>query len=266
MAFGDNPFGGNSSGASVGRRGRGNRGGGGGNRNRNRNKNRNGGGGGGGGGGNSPLTDDPFDLGDAGSGNPFDDINMPGNVSENAGGPGSIFTPEGSEASGDPETYNQAAWGLLNQAGISQSPTFGGNQADWLNTQIDDWYSQWTGQGEVTGADQQPWDQWLYGLPGDLSGAPGGGAPGTLPPALTDRKGVPLRKSGTLPPPLQDMIDKGIPPGKGGDVGTPDLDWVRDTWGPAMQQYLTSAWQGATPRQRQYDSRQWRAPMRTVQF
>lgn len=267
MAFGDNPFGGHG----PGQRGRGGGGGGGGknrnknrNRNKNKNRNRNKNNRGGGGGGGGAIIDDPFDDGEAGSGNPFE--NLPDIGGGDPGGPGSIFTGEGSESSGDTENYKGAAWGLLNAAGISSNAMTGSLQSEWLDRQIDDWYNnQWQGQGNIAGSDAMPWDQFLYALPGDLSGA---SDPQPLIPITRPGQPSPIHVAGggTLPDwagggPLPDWAQKPPKPPKPGTH-----DWVTEDWGPAMRQYLTARYQASSPRQRGVDTRDWVAPRRTVQF
>lgn len=220
MAFGDSGFASNEQSRGVGRRGRGGLGGGGaggrgnGGKSRNRRSQR------GNGGLNRtdpPLGDDPFTQDDLSSGSPFDDD--VGGLGGTAGGPGSIFTGEGSDAAGDTDNYVGAAWGLLNQAGIQQAPMAGSLQSDWLDGQIEDWYSQYQGLGNLAGADAIPWDQYLYG------------------------------KVGVAPP-----------------TGGVTLDWMQNTWGPAMRQLLSARYQAQSPRNRGVDMREWLAPQRTVQF
>lgn len=42
--------------------------------------------------------------------------------------------------------------------------------------------------------------------------------------------------------------------------------WLQDTWGPAMQQYLTARYQAQTPRQRGTQQSAWTGPRRVIQF
>lgn len=282
MAFGDNPFGDNK--PRIGQRGRGGRGGGGGggggggnNRNRNRNRNR----GGGGGETSETTTGQPnaFTAGDVGSGDPFDTAYDRPGTDSTFGGAGSIFDDPDSAGG---ESWRTNAWGLLNQAGITQDAAFGGQQADWLDSQLQDWYDQWQGQGAQAGDDANTWLDFMYGVPGVAPGA------GDL---VTTTSTTPGEAAADIPEWQQwvrDETGKGfrhLNKGRrerlreqyqalatGGTPGTtttntsPTLGWIRDTWGPAMQQYLTARYQSQTPRQRGTQVSAWTGPRRVIQF
>lgn len=146
MAFGDSTFGD----SKVGTRGRGannNRGGNNkNNKNRKNNNNNNGGGG-----GNNPF-DTPAPQ----------DGPSPTAAGATIGGIGSIFNPETAVNSGDTETYDDVAWGLLNNAGISnQAGNSGPGATAWLDNHVDDLFQQWEGLATVVGADRPNWSDYF---------------------------------------------------------------------------------------------------------
>lgn len=148
-------------------------GGGGNNNNRPRNRNRN------------NQSDNPFTLqvgqpgapgasngsqltvGDGSRNPPFDPAS--------GGDAGSIFDdPTASLASGEDNSYQNTAWGLLNQAGISNDPVFGSQQTAWLNDKINNLWQTWKGQAAIEGQTRPNFSDWLLNMTGGL-------APGTAP-------------------------------------------------------------------------------------
>jgi hypothetical protein len=68
----------------------------------------------------------------------------------------------------------------------------------------------------------------------------------------------------TSPPP---STTPGVAPGSPAAPSTPGAGaWRQDTWAPAMRDYLTRRWDALTPTARGYDSTQWNAPRRVIQF
>jgi len=55
-------------------------------------------------------------------------------------------------------------------------------------------------------------------------------------------------------------------PGVAAPTGGVTQNWLQDTWGPAMQQYLTARYQAQTPRQRGTQQSAWTGPRRVIQF
>ncbi len=266
MAFGENPFGSSNS-TKVGRRGRGNRGGmgggggGGGNRNRNRRNNR---GGGGGGGTESPAETSPpnaFTAGDVSAGDPYANaFDRPG-FDATVGGSGSVF--EDPDSAGG-ESWRTNAWGLLNQAGINQDNAFGSQQTQWLEGQLENWHDQWQGMGAMAGDDADTWLDFMYGVPGTTP---------TAADMVTTTTTTPGEAAAELPEWqawVREQTGKGIKninkgrrerlreqyaalgtDGTGGTTTTntnPSLAWLRNSWGPEMQRYLTARYQAQTPR------------------
>jgi len=74
----------------------------------------------------------------------------------------SIFTDAGSQASGDDKAYQETAWGLFNEGGVSNDTGFAGNQVAFTNQVIDDLHQLWEGDQALEGENRLPWDQWLY--------------------------------------------------------------------------------------------------------
>jgi hypothetical protein len=161
--YGSNAIGGGGGGAAERERRR---------RRRRRNNNNGGGGLAGGGaaaGGEAPADDpndgmteviyDPFTMSSTGSlTNPVTADNSYGNTGANP-----LDTGVGSNAFNKPEYRNQAAWGLLNQAGITND---GSGDAMF----VDDLVNNWANQYDALSLTENPnltYENFLYGLVGD---------------------------------------------------------------------------------------------------
>jgi hypothetical protein len=238
-----------------------------------RNRGSIGGGGGGGGGGAVATGTAPEKKNEIGT-NPFDTSPA-------------LDTAAGEITFEDDDNLRNSAWGMLNNAGISQTPAFGGNAVPWLEGRVNSWVDEH--RGNVIADDPksrfenllydkagvgrpdpalQPvdFDEWLtdpIAAAKEKAKRPGRPVNPITPVANADAwdalKVKPQRR-------LQTQYDAYAKGYKAPEGLVSQSNFINQQWNPAMRQMLARDWEGQTAQTRGYDSSRFVRPKRTIQF
>jgi hypothetical protein len=210
-----------------------------------------------------------------------------GNTTPGGGNGDNPFTPpddgSGDNAASDlafqdADFYKQGATGKLANTGVDFGA--GTNQVPWLNDQIDQWITDYQGQ-ELTNNPNLQWEDYLgqqFGAPPAPPTAPtngdpqqrhrhGNGGGNGNGDAVTDPIVHAMGDQGNQRRRRRRRHGNGGGGGGGGDQPPPSpTPSVTPGLPPDTLARLTRNWEAASPTQRGYDSREYRAPKRTIIF
>ncbi len=177
----------------------------------------------------------------------------------------------------NPDTLRLGAMGMLNRAGINLGPDTPTAQRGYIEDTVGSWVDQHLGDTLVNDP-TNTWGDFLDDVivPGDqtpddpLAATPealsyGDWADETLGISDKERKDLEKKKRERLKKRYQTYADEfaATNPGDEAGGGAPDMSWV---WNEGIRDKLTRGWEGLSPSQRGYNSAQWVAPKRTIQF
>jgi hypothetical protein len=170
----------------------------------------------------------------------------------------------------DPETLRYGAWGVLNNAGISNNPLdnpFGRNADPFIEGVVGSWVDEHLGN-VLAGDPNATWADKLGDIGGDVMNAASGGGAATPQDFRTwaqQTQGMNAHQINQLNATQRQRLRRRYEDNylAGFDAGG-GANTTVDTAG--LREALTAGWAAQTPHQRQYNSAEWVAPKRTIQF